>query len=110
MPGESDSADVDLSEANPWENNGSGDNALEPKSSVVFASMGQGFARLSVVVDEENDLGPNQSQSSPSEETVGPLKVVVELDTDIGIGKDYHHQKYAQDDPGNDNGGERDLG
>lgn len=77
VPGESDSADVDLSETKPRENNGSGDNTLEPKSSVVFASTRQGLAWLSVVIDEENNLGPNQSQSSPSEETVGPLKVVV---------------------------------
>jgi hypothetical protein len=109
MPGESDSADVDLAETEPWENDGSGDDALEPESSVVFASMGQGLAWFAVVVDKENDLGPDQSQSGPSEETVSPLKGVVELVTQTGVGEDEHHQKEAQDNPGNDDGGKRDL-
>jgi hypothetical protein len=59
VPGESHSADVDLVKTEPWENGGSGDNALEPKSGVVFARVGQGFAWRSVVVDEENNLGPD---------------------------------------------------
>jgi hypothetical protein len=110
VPGESDSAYVDLAETKPRENDGSGDDALEPKSSVVFASMGQGLAWLSVVVDKENDLGPDQCQSSPSEETVGPLKRVVEFDTYIRVSKNEHHREEAQDDPGDDDGGEGDLG
>lgn len=53
--------------------------------------MGQGFARLSVIVDKENNLGPDQSQSGPPEETMSPFKRVVEFDTHIGVGEDEHH-------------------
>ena len=99
MPGKSDSADVDLAETEPWENNGSGDDALEPESGVVLAGVGEGLARLASVVDKENDLGPDQSQSGPSEETVSPLEGIVELVAHVGVGEDEHHQKEAQDDP-----------
>ena len=61
MLGESDSADVNLAEAYPWENDGSGDNAVEPESGIVLAGVGKGFTWLATVVDEENDLGPDQS-------------------------------------------------
>lgn len=95
VPGESDGADVDLAETDPRENNGKGDDALKPESCVMFASAGQGLACLSVVVDKEHDLSPNQSQSCPPEETVSPLKGVVKLDTDARVGEDDHHQKEA---------------
>jgi len=95
----SDSADVDLAETEPWEDDGSGDDALEPESSVVFAGVREGLAWLATVIDEENDLGPDQSQSGPSEETVGPLEGIVELVTHVGVGEDEHHQKEAQDNP-----------
>lgn len=91
MPGESYSADVDLAETKPRENDGSGDDALEPKRGVVFASTGKRLAWLSVVIDKKNNLGPDQCQSGPSEESVSPIKGVVELVTHSRVGKDYHH-------------------
>lgn len=71
----------------------------------MFASVGQRLVRLPVVVDEENDLGPYQSQDSPSEETVTPLEGVVELCADAGVGEGYHHQKEAKDNPRDNDGG-----
>ena len=106
MLGEGDSADVDLAETEPWENNGSGDDALEPKSSVVLAGVGKRLPWLAIVIDEENDLCPDQSQSGPSEETMSPFEGIVELVAHGGVSEDEHHQKEAQDDPGNNNGGE----
>lgn len=76
----------------------------------MFASMGKGPAWLSVVVGKQNNLGPDQRQSGPSEETVSPLKAVVELFTHTGVGEGDHHQMEAQHDPGDDNSGERDPG
>ena len=99
MLGKSDSADVDLAETEPWENNGSGDDALEPESGVVFAGVGEGLARLATVVDKEDDLGPDQSQSGPTEETVSPLEGIVELVAHARVGEDEHHQKESKDDP-----------
>jgi hypothetical protein len=110
MLGESDRADVDLMKANPWENDRNGDNTLEPESGVLFASTRQEFAWLSVVVDKKNNLGPYQNQSGPPEETVGPLKGVMDQAAHIRVGEDEHDQKEGQDDPGYDEGGERDLG
>ena len=40
MPGESDGPDVDFAEAEPREDDGSSDDALQPESGIVFASMG----------------------------------------------------------------------
>ena len=54
----------------------------------MFAGVGQGFTRLAIVVDEENNLSPDQSQSGPPKETVSPLKGVVELGTHSRIGED----------------------
>lgn len=99
VPGKSDGADVDLLEMEPWKNNGSGYDALQPKSSVVFVSMLQVFAWLSVVVDKENNLDPDQSQSGPSEEAVSPLEGVVVQAAHTRVGEGNHHQKEAQDDP-----------
>ena len=53
--GESDGADVDLAEAEPWKDDRSGDDAVEPESGVVLAGVGEGLARLATVVDEEKD-------------------------------------------------------
>ena len=93
MLGEGNSTDVDLAETNPGENNGSGDDAVEPESCVVLAGMGEGLAWLTIVVDEENNQGPDQSQSGPSEETVSPLEGIVELGAQGGVGKRDHHQE-----------------
>jgi len=93
VPGESDSADVDLTETEPRENDGSGNDALEPEGGVMLARVGKGFARLATIVDEENNLGPDQSQSGPPEETVSPLEGIVELVAHGGVGEDEHHQK-----------------
>ena len=109
MPGESDSADVDLAETDPRENDGSSDDAMDPESGAVLTGVGEGLAWLAVVVDEENNLGPDQSQSGPPEETVSPLKGIMELSTYAGVGEDEHHQKEAQDDPGDNDGGKGDL-
>ena len=61
MLGKSDSADVDLAETEPWENDGSSDDALEPESGVVLAGVRKGLPWLATIVDEENNLGPDQS-------------------------------------------------
>ena len=109
MFGESDGADVDLAETEPWKDDRSGDDAVEPESGVVLAGVGEGLTRLATVVDEENNQGPNQCQSSPSEETVGPFEGIVELVAHAGVGKCEHYQKEAQNYPGDDNGGKGDL-
>ena len=106
---ESYSADVDLAEAEPRENNGSDDDAVEPESGVVLAGVGEGFAWHAVVVDKENNLGTEQSQSGPSEETMSPLEGIVELVGHAWVDEDEHHQKEAQNDPRDDDGGKRDL-
>ena len=93
MLGESNSANVDLAETDPWEDDGSGDNAVEPESGVVLAGMGEGLAWFAIVVDEENNQGPDQSQSGPSEETMSPLEGIVDLIAHGGIGKHEHHQE-----------------
>ena len=93
MLGESNSANVDLAETDPWENDGSGDDAVEPESGVVLAGMGEGLAWFAIVVDEENNQGPDQSQSGPSEETMSPLEGIVDLIAHGGIGKHEHHQE-----------------
>jgi len=61
MLGQGNSTDVDLAETEPWEDDGSGDDALEPESGVVLAGVGEGLAWLTTVVDKENNLGPDQS-------------------------------------------------
>lgn len=91
MPGKGDSADVDLAETEPWENDGTGDDALEPERGVVLTGVRKGFAWLATVVDKENNLGPDQGQSGPSEKTVSPLEGIVELVAHGGVGKDEHH-------------------
>jgi hypothetical protein len=58
--GKSDSADVDLAETEPRENDGSGDDAVEPESGIVFAGVREGLAWLAVVVSKEDNLGPDQ--------------------------------------------------
>ena len=93
MLGESNSTNVDLAETDPWENDGSGDDAVEPESGVVLAGMGEGLAWFAIVVDEENNQGPDQSQSGPSEETMSPLEGIVDLIAHGGIGKHEHHQE-----------------
>ena len=93
MLGQSNSTDVNLAETEPWENDGSGDDALEPESRVVLAGVGEGLAWLATIVDEENNLGPDQSQSGPSEETVSPFEGIVEPVAHIGVGKYEHHQE-----------------
>lgn len=93
MLGESNSANVDLAETDPWENDGSGDDAVEPESGVVLAGMGEGLAWFAIVVDEENNQSPDQSQSGPSEETMSPLEGIVDLIAHGGIGKHEHHQE-----------------
>ena len=95
MPRERDCADVNLAETDPWKNDGSGNEDVKPEGGIVFACMGQGFTRLAVVVNKEDNLGPDQSQGGPSEETVGPLKTIVKLHTYVGVGKDNHHQQYT---------------
>lgn len=60
MFGEGNSTDVDLAETEPWEDDGEGDDALEPESGVVLASVGKFLSGLKVIVDEQNDLGPYQ--------------------------------------------------
>ena len=79
VPGESNSANVDLAETEPWENDGSGNDAVEPESGVVLAGVGERLARFAAVVDEENNLSPDQCQGGPPEETVSPLKGIMEL-------------------------------
>ena len=93
MLGQGNSADVDLAETEPWENDGSGDDTMEPESGVVLAGVGEGFARLATVVDEENNLSPDQCQSGPSEETVSPFEGIVELVAHVGVSKHEHHQE-----------------
>ena len=93
MLGESNSANVDLAKTEPWENDGSGNDAVEPESGVVLAGMGEGLAWFAIVVDEENNQGPDQSQSGPSEETMSPLEGIVDLIAHGGIGKHEHHQE-----------------
>jgi len=93
MLGQCNSTDVDLAETEPWENDGSGDDALEPESGVVLAGTGEGFAWFATVVDKENNLGPDQSQRGPSEETVSPFEGIVELVAHVGVGKYEHHQE-----------------
>ena len=88
MPGKSDSADVDLAETEPRENDGSGDDALEPESGVVLAGVGEGLAWLAIVVGEENNLNPDQSQSGPPEETMSPIEGIVEFVAHGGVGED----------------------
>lgn len=61
MLGEGNSTDVDFAEAKPGKNDGEGDDALKPKGSVVLASVGKLLSGLAVIVDEENDLSPDQS-------------------------------------------------
>jgi len=93
MLGQGNSADVDFAETEPWENDGSGDDALEPESGVVLAGVGEGLAWLATIVDKENNLGPDQSQSGPPEETVSPLEGIVESVAHVGVGKYEHHQE-----------------
>jgi len=62
---------------------------------VVLTSVREGLACLAVVIDEENNLDPDQSQSGASEETVS----IVELIAHSGVGEDEHHQKETQVDP-----------
>ena len=87
------STDVDLAETEPRENDGTGDDALEPESGVVLAGVGEGLARFATVVDKENNLGPDQSQSGPSEETMSPFEGIVELVAHVGVCKYEHHQE-----------------
>ena len=105
MLGEGNCTDVDLAETEPWKNDGEGDDALKPEGSVVLASVGELLSRLTVVVDEENDLNPDQSQRGPSEETVSQIEGIVEFGTHGRVGKHKHHQEQSQDDPGNNDSG-----
>jgi len=93
MLGEGNSADINLAETEPWENDGTCDDALEPESCVVLAGVGEGLARLATVVDKENNLSPDQSQSGPPEETVSPFEGIVEPVAHVGVGKYEHHQE-----------------
>lgn len=93
MFGKGNGPDVDLAETEPWENNGNGDYTLEPESGVVLTSVVEGHAGVATVVDEENNLGPDQSHSGPPKETVSPLEVIVEFTTHVGVGKYNHHQE-----------------
>ena len=61
MLGKGNSADVDLAETEPGKDDGEGDDTLKPEGSVVLASMGELLSGLPVIVDEENDLSPDQS-------------------------------------------------
>ena len=70
MLGEGNSPNVDLAETKPGEDDGEGNDALEPEGSVMLASVGKFLSWLTIIVYEENDLSPDQSQSSPSEETM----------------------------------------
>ena len=65
----------------------------------MLAGVGEGLAWLATVVDKEDDLGPDQSQSGPTKETVSPLERIVELAAHSGVGEDEHHQQETQDDP-----------
>lgn len=93
MLGEGNSTDVDLAKTDPWENDGEGDDALEPESGVVFAGVRKGLAWLTIVVDKVHYQGPDQSQSCPSEETVSPLEGIVELIAQGRVGEHEHHQE-----------------
>ena len=91
MFGEGNSTDVNLAETEPGKDDGQGDNTLEPEGGIVLASVGKLLPGLTAIVDEEDDLGPDQSQSGPSKETMGPLEGIVELTTHGGVGEHKHH-------------------
>ena len=59
MFGEGNSTDVDLAETDPGKDDGQRDDALEPEGSVVLASVGKLLSRLTVIVNEEDDLSPD---------------------------------------------------
>lgn len=61
MFGEGDSADVNLAETKPGKDDGEGDDTLKPEGSAVLASVGKLLSGFTVIVDEENDLSPDQS-------------------------------------------------
>jgi hypothetical protein len=65
----------------------------------VPAGTGELLSALTVIVNEENDLGPNQNQGGPSDETMRYFEVVVELNAHNRVGKREHHQEQSQDDP-----------
>lgn len=109
MLGESNSTDVNLAETEPGKDDGQGDNTLEPEGSVVFNSVGKLLPGLTAIVDEENDLSPDQSQSGPSEETVSTVEGVVELIAHGGVRKHEHHQEESQDNPRDNESGKRNL-
>jgi hypothetical protein len=57
---EGNSTDVYFAEANPGKDDGEGDDGLEPESDAVLASLRKIFFGHTVIVDEENDLSPDQ--------------------------------------------------
>ena len=59
MFGEGNGTDVNLAETEPGEDNGQGDDTLEPEGSVMLASMGKLLLGLTAIVDEEDDLSPD---------------------------------------------------
>jgi len=93
MPGEGNSTDFDLVETKPGEDDGQGEDALKPEGDVALASMGELLSRPAAIVDEEDELSPDQSHSRPSEEAVSPLEVIVKSIAHAGVGKHKHHRE-----------------
>ena len=93
MSRKGNSTNVDLAETEPGKDDGQRDDTLQPECSAVLASVGKLLPGLAPIVDEENNLSPDQSQSGPSEEPMGPLEGIVEFGAYGGVGEHNHHQE-----------------
>jgi len=91
--GEGNGTDFDLAETKPGEDDGQGEDALKPEGGIALASVGKLLSGPAAIIDEEDELSPDQSHSRPSEEAVSPLEVIVEPIAHARVGKYKHHQE-----------------